>query len=97
MIVEIIKVLFVVGGGIIAALFVLAAWRVALADRDLYAQNQRHIKSYRDVLKGHLQVRSYHGGVCDNGVAAGLAYDRTAKRFVEQGRISDDALLDILN
>ena len=60
-----------------------------------YERNRARVKkSIQNVIFG--TVPTSHDGVRDDKVSAGIALDKNNGRWVEQGRLSDEALEDIL-
>jgi hypothetical protein len=60
-----------------------------------YERNRARVKgSFSRIFFG--TVPTFHDGVRDDKVSAGIALDRSANRWVEQGRLSDEALEDVL-
>lgn len=79
------------------ALFVLTwrLWRVYLTDRSEYQRNQARSPSLRTVLRG--EAPTFYDGVRDERVAAGVARDLKTNKWVEQGKLSEEAVSNVLN
>jgi hypothetical protein len=69
--------------------------RLARGSISEYDRNRnRTRKSLKNVLWG--TVPTWHDGTRDEKVSAGIAIDLKNNRWVEQGRLSDEALEDVL-
>jgi hypothetical protein len=69
-----------------------SVWR---GSHNEYERNRaRTRKSFLKIFFG--TVPTFHDGVRDDKVSAGIALDRKNNRWIEQGRLSDEAIDDIL-
>src|SRR5689334_6419450 len=87
----------IIGSGLIFLAFCVAwyGWRLAIGSASEYERNRnRTRRSITNVLWG--TVPTWHDGNRDEKVSAGIAIDRKTNRWIEQGRLSDEALEDVL-
>lgn len=87
----------VIGTG---AIFVaLACFRIGYlifaGDSNEYESNRRRVVSPANVYRG--TVPTNYDGMRDDKLAAGIAIDVKRNMWVEQGRLSDEALRDVLH
>jgi hypothetical protein len=78
--------------------FLVIAWRllrVYLMDRSEYQRNQARSPSLLSVLRG--EAPTFYDGVRDERVAAGVARDLKNNKWVEQGKLSEEAVSNVLN
>lgn len=78
--------------------FLVIAWRllrVYLLDRSEYQRNQARSPSLKAVLRG--EAPTFYDGVRDERVAAGVARDLKTNKWVEQGKLSEEAVSNVLN
>jgi hypothetical protein len=86
----------------VSVFFGLCMLRIAalifLGDRNEYDRNRNRVaqgaSGLRTILRG--EVPTKYDGVRDDKVAAGVAIDLRTNRWREQGRLSDEALRDVL-
>lgn len=79
------------------ALFALT-WRlirVYWTDRSEYQRNQARSPSLLTVLRG--EAPTFYDGVRDERVGAGVARDTKTNKWVEQGKLSEEAVSNVLN
>jgi hypothetical protein len=62
--------------------------------RSEYAKNRARTPSLGAVVRG--EAPSFYDGVRDERVAAGIAIDTTTNHWVEQGRLSEEAISSVL-
>ena len=62
---------------------------------DMYERNRKMAPRILDVLLGKVMTDSE--GLRDYKVAAGIAYDVKKKQWVEQGKISTEAIVEMLD
>ncbi|CAK0750845.1 hypothetical protein CCP2SC5_1710004 [Azospirillaceae bacterium] len=84
----------VIGGSMGFACFIVA-YRLMKGDPIEYERNRQRTKSFSAALHGRLSP--YFEGKRDYRVAAGLAIDRRTNTWVEQGRLSDEALASVFH
>ncbi len=82
--------------GILIALFAALyfarlAWKLGLGSGTEYNRNRSRLDGFGATLRG--QAATSVNGSRDYRVAAGIAIDTKANRWVEQGRLSDEAVL----
>lgn len=80
-----------------AALFILIGlrlWRVYLTDRSEYIRNQERSVSPRTVIRGG--ALSFFDSARDERVSAGIAVDTKTNEWVEQGKLSEEAIFNVL-
>lgn len=87
--------------GLVASVLVLIAFRmlrvaylIVAGDLNVYQRNRGRVRSLSAVAKG--KVPTKYDGTRDDLVAAGVAIDTKSNTWVEQGRLSDEALQDAL-
>lgn len=86
---------FVVSIGLVFGLSLMHVGRRLLrGDANEYRRNQSRVRSLKNVIRG--EVPNRYDGTRDDRVAAGIAVDLKTNRWVEQGRLSDEALQDVL-
>lgn len=85
-------VLFValLGAGIVLIRF---GYDVLRSNRYSYERNRSITPSLKAVIRG--EIPTYSGGKRDYTASAGVALDR-GNRWIEQGKLSDEALSDVL-
>jgi hypothetical protein len=91
---EIIRILVVAVAFIIAMRCFSLAYRLFCGDPNEYEQNRRRVGSLKANLFG--RVPTSFDGARDYRVAAGLAINRRTNEWVEQGRLSSEALASVL-
>ena len=69
--------------------------RVYWTARSEYQRNQARSPSLRSVLRG--EAPSFYDGVRDERVAAGVARDLKTNKWVEQGKLSEEAVSNVLS
>jgi len=75
--------------------FAWLAYLLSRGSRNEYERNRARVRSsFMNVFLG--KVPTTHDGVRDDKVSAGLAWDKRRKKWVEQGRLSNEALDDVL-
>jgi hypothetical protein len=89
-----------IAGAVLAALVLgvsatIIGWKLFFTDRAAYERNQRRLISVKDALKGNTPVVFGHGR--DELVSAGLAWDRENRVFRRRGRLSDEAIDDVVS
>ena len=80
------------GGFGIACLFL--AYRVAFGNKLEYDRNRRRAGNFKKTFFG--QVPSTFDGTRDSRVSAGIAVDSRKNEWVEQGRLSNEAVASAL-
>ena len=80
--------LLVTGGFAIACAFL--AYRVFFGNKIEYERNRRRAGNLKQTVLG--QVPSMYDGTRDARVSAGIAVDRQKNEWVEQGRLSTEAV-----
>jgi len=68
--------------------------RVYRTDRGEYARNRDRSPSVWKVLRG--ETPTFYDGVRDERVAAGIARDVKTNQWVEQGKLSEEAISNVL-
>lgn len=91
---EVVRALIGAGAITIALVFFRVGWLILIGDSNEYEGNRRRIKSWRNVYRGTVPTK--YDGARDDKLAAGVAIDARRNRWVEQGRLSDEALRDVL-
>jgi hypothetical protein len=69
--------------------------RAYLTDRSEYERNKARSPSLRAVVRG--EAPTFFDGVRDERVAAGIARDVKRNTWVEQGKLSEEAVSNVLN
>jgi hypothetical protein len=83
----------VIAGGLTLVFFVLG-WRVAFGNATEYERNRRRAKNIKQTFLG--KVPPVFDGTRDARISAGLAVDRKTNQWIEQGRLSDEAVASAL-
>jgi hypothetical protein len=82
----------------LAFAFAAIAWKLVrayLSDRrSEYSRNRARSPSLVAVVRG--EAPTFYDGVRDERVAAGVAVDIKANRWVEQGKLSEEAVSSVL-
>jgi hypothetical protein len=68
--------------------------RVYINDRSEYVRNKERSPSMKAVIRGELP--NFHDAVRDERVAAGVAVDVRNNVWVEQGKLSEEAVSSVL-
>jgi hypothetical protein len=68
--------------------------RLYRTDRVEYVRNQQRSESTASVIRG--DAKSFYDGVRDERVAAGIAVDTKKNEWVEQGKLSEEAVASLL-
>ena len=84
--------LVVTGGFAIACIFL--AYRVAFGNKIEYERNRHRAKNIKRTVLG--LVPSIFDGTRDARVSAGIAVDRKKNEWLEQGRLSNEAVASAL-
>jgi hypothetical protein len=80
--------------GAIGVSCLLFAYQILFGNRQEYERNRRRIGGLGNLLSG--RVSTVADGGRDYRVAAGIAINRKTNEWVEQGRLSQEALLSAL-
>lgn len=91
---EVARALIGAGAVALALVFFRVGWLILTGDSNEYEGNRRRIKSWKNVYRGTVPTK--YDGIRDDKLAAGVAIDVRRNRWVEQGRLSDEALRDVL-
>jgi hypothetical protein len=90
-----------IGIGVAASLLIFLGFRILrvaylifAGDLNVYQRNRGRVRSFKAVYRG--KVPTKYDGTRDDLVAAGVAIDTSTNTWVEQGRLSDEALQDAL-
>lgn len=81
----------------LAATMFIVGWKllhIYFTDRSEYVRNRERSRTFWEVLRG--SAPSYYDGIRDERVSAGVAIDTQKNIWVEQGKLSDEALSNIL-
>jgi hypothetical protein len=81
-------IFFFFGAG--SLLSALLAWRIWRGNRIEYDRNRQRTGSFRKAIRG--EVETVFDGTRDYRVSAGVAVDRKKNEWVEQGRLSAEAV-----
>jgi hypothetical protein len=68
----------------------LLAWRISRGNPQEWERNRRLVGSLRKTIRG--EISTVHDGRRDYRISAGIAVDRKGKKWVEQGRLSAEAI-----
>jgi hypothetical protein len=79
-------------GFVIAIAVFHIGWRIMKGDPNEYERNRQRVKSFKNTVHGTIPTK-YDGGR-DDKIAAGIAVKNG--QWIEQGRLSDEALRDVL-
>jgi hypothetical protein len=69
--------------------------RVYLSDRSEYVRNRERTPSIRSVIRG--EIPTFFDGIRDERVMAGLAINTIDNSWVEQGKLSEEAISSVLH
>lgn len=72
----------------------LKLFRVYRTDRGEYTRNRDRSPSLLKVMRG--ETPTFYDGFRDERVAAGIARDLKTNRWVEQGKLSEEAISNVL-
>jgi|SRR5260370_39304395 len=81
----------------LACTFLVVAYkliRLYRTDRAEYVRNQLRSRSTGAVVRG--EATSFYDGVRDERVAAGIAINTKTNQWVEQGKLSEEAVASLL-
>lgn len=92
---EIVNFVIIVMSGGLAMAGVAVAYRLWQGDSSEYDRNRERVRrcTWRQIFEG--RVPAMFGDGRDYRIAAGLAVDRRKNEWVEQGRLSDEAVSSI--
>ena len=93
MIDDLVNSVIIIVGGVSGFAFLVAAYRLARGDIVEYERNRQRTPGILSVIQG--RISPVFDGVRDYRVAAGLAVDLKSKKWVEQGRLSNEALTSV--
>ncbi|MFO1080358.1 MAG: hypothetical protein U1E23_07020 [Reyranellaceae bacterium] len=91
---EVIRAFVIAGGLTLAFVFVRIGVAILRADRSTYARNRLRTRTTGDAIKG--DVSPNYDGARDYQVAAGIAIDRRRNQWIEQGKLSNEAVANVL-
>lgn len=90
-----------IGVGIVAVFLIFSGLSffhvgslIGRSDANEYENNRSRTKSFMTGIRGDVPTK--YDGTRDDRVAAGIAIDLKTNRWIEQGRLSDEALQDVL-
>lgn len=90
MLVDLIQALVLLALGSFAGSCVIFAIKLIRADGHEYARNQHRTGNFRKALRG--EIDTVFDGSRDYRVSAGIAVDCRTNSWVEQGRLSEEAV-----
>lgn len=92
---EIVKVFMFVGIGFISPILFILGVKLLRSDDGIYNSNRAYVKSLSSVFKGL---------VCDSQESsrdfrcnAGMVYDKKTGKIIFQGKLSDEAVQDVIS
>lgn len=91
---EIFKAVVICVGLSGAFVFFWIGYNILRSDRSAYERNRLRTRTTGDALKG--DVSTSYDGARDYQVAAGIAIDKRQFRWVEQGKLSNEAIANVL-
>lgn len=92
---EFIKAIILCVLGIVAINSLAVGVKILFSDSNEYNRNRRKTGSWRNPLRGTVTT-CCEGSGRDHNIAAGLAVDMKTNTWVEQGKLSDEAIDAIL-
>jgi len=92
--VEILKAVGIFASGAFGVSCLFFAYQVFTGNKSEYERNRRRLGGFKSVFSG--SVPTVADGGRDYQVAAGIAIDRKTNQWVEQGKLSTEALLAAL-
>lgn len=92
---ELIKAILLCVSGFVAITTFAIGVKVLFSDTTEYNRNRRKTGNWKNPWRGTLST-CCEGNGRDHNVSAGLAVDLKANKWVEQGRLSDEAIDAIL-
>ena len=90
---EIINVLAFIGLSIISLVLFTLGFKLLRSDNSIYQSNRSYNKSIIAALKGQCEPQV---NARDFKCAAGMAYDKKSGKIVFQGKLSHEAVQDVL-
>ncbi|MDP3875551.1 MAG: hypothetical protein Q8Q50_01075 [Methylobacter sp.] len=91
---EIIKIIFVLALSFTSIMFFIAGLKIIFADKATYKRNHKSTAGFLNAIRGTVPTK--RDGTRSHNVVAGLAYDVRAKKIVAQGTLSNEAIESIL-
>ena len=91
---EIIKIAFVLALTFTSILFFIGGVKIISADKGAYKRNNRSTAGFWNAVKGTVPTK--RDGARTHNVVAGLAYDLKKNKVVAQGTLSNEAIENIL-
>ncbi len=92
---EILSLLAFVGFGSISLVIFVLAIKLLRSDSELYNSNFSHNKSFKNALKGVVDKPQENSR--DFRCAAGMAFDKKSKKVIFQGKLSHEAIQDVIS
>ncbi len=93
--IEVLQGFLVLVFGVISVVALALAFRVWRSGDDAYRRNRDRTPSILAAMRDEVRTRT--GGARDYQVAAGLAVDLRTNQWVEQGRLSGEAISEVLS
>ena len=91
---DIVKPAVLLIGGFISIVLAKLAYRIYASDGGEYSRNRQRSGKWNDALLGRLKTSE--GGFRNYEVQAGLAVDTKDNVWVEQGKLSDEAIDSVM-
>lgn len=88
--IAVLKAVILLAGGYFSVYLLSLARSVRNADRNEYKNAKQLSESLSTVLRG--KVKTYHDGIRDGRVKAGLAVDLTNNKWVAHGALSKESI-----
>ena len=89
---DLVRVVVVAGILVLAIVVARLGYLIWTGDANEYERNRHRVKSLRNTMQGTVPTK--YDGTRDDKVAAGIALKDG--QWIEQGRLSDEALHDVL-
>ena len=87
---EAVQAIGLVVSGTIAVFFSILLLRIIRGNANEYERNRSRAQSFFQTLRGKVPIR--YDGTRDARVSAGIAVDRKTNEWIDQGRLSDEAI-----
>jgi hypothetical protein len=91
---ELIKAAMICAGLSCAFVFFWMGYKILRSDRSSYERNRLRTRTTGDAIKG--DVSTSYDGARDYQIAAGIAIDRGQFRWIDQGKLSNEAVANVL-
>lgn len=91
---EVLATIAVATSAVVGICFLRVGFLLMRGDANEYERNRSRVGAWQNIIRGTVPTK--YDGTRDDRLAAGVAIDVRNNRWVEQGRLSDEALQDVL-